>query len=124
MMLPNLTMTNSRDLPQDLPGRRAPPGPGAGAARAALTSPASATDVALPDWAILFGAVTMRLRLLAQAAVDGPITGSRVSALPSQVLDCVSALEQLAQTLVHEHERLRDVGIEQGLSTAECRRDQ
>ncbi len=66
--------------------------------------------VAIVDWDDLLGAVKARLRQLVGEPASAPVLGQEPDAaarVQAGVLECVSALDQLHLTLVHERERLR-----------------
>lgn len=66
--------------------------------------------VAIADWDDLLGAVKARLRLLVGESAGAPAFGPEPDAavrVQAGVLECVSALDQLHLTLLHERERLR-----------------
>lgn len=97
------TMKNSRGLPHDLPTPNRSTAP-TDHSRAPDSAPVVPTgDVAWADWPVLFEAVTSRLRQL--ATLSGPADSESLATLQRQVLDCVTALEQLARSLAHERER-------------------
>jgi len=61
-------------------------------------------DVAIQDLDLLFAAVTVRLKLLAQPRSGS--AGVEAARIRASVLDCVKALEQLHVTAMHEVSRL------------------
>jgi hypothetical protein len=74
--------------------------------RAAPTQHAAQADVALGDWDVLFGAVKTRLSQvqgLARAARMAPLACSEESdQMAVIVAECMTALDQLQRTVVHE----------------------
>lgn len=74
-----------------------------------LAVPGAAADVALGDWSELFDAVKIRLAETASecAAGEGAGADERLLRMKAGVLDCVTALDQLHQTVARELERYR-----------------
>jgi diguanylate cyclase (GGDEF)-like protein len=68
-------------------------------------------DVGIADWDALFGAVTTRLRVIAEPRSEpqGPPLPAAADSARAHVLECVSALDQLHSTLRHELDRCLQV---------------
>lgn len=76
---------------------------------------ADLVEVALEDWDLLFAAVTARLRKVASS--QAPPCPSSAAAfacgdLPTELLECADALDQLRATMTHEltHRQQFDAG--------------
>ena len=77
-----------------------------------------AVDVAVADWGILFNAVTARLQQVVGSSLPSePLPNGGSGLIRTEVLQCVSALEQLHATMSRYIERGRVIDLD--LSTAQ-----